>query len=104
MPRAPPAEACWSSPRILARRAPFWRLGAERDLVLVAVDGAALGELLLSQAALVGAGAAPQVLDAEGAEQVGRADGLAAAAEDLQGAADHAGGAGGERVRQGGDS
>src|SRR5213083_813044 len=76
-----------------------------RNLIRVAVDRVALSELVVGEAALVGARAALQILDAgEGAEEVAPAEGLAATAEDGEDvvAGDPAGGwAGGERV--GGD-
>src|SRR6476469_1530728 len=62
----------------MSREAASW---ADRGLARIAVDGAALGELVLRETTLVRARAALQILGAEGAEQVGSAQRLAGAGE-----------------------
>src|SRR5204863_767491 len=72
--------------------------------VRIAVDGAALGELVVAEAALVGARAAPQVLEAEVVGQeargVDRADGRI---DHVEQPAGHAGDRRREGVEGGGD-
>src|SRR3977135_753347 len=57
--------------------------GAERHLAGIAIDRPALVELVRGEAALVGAGAALQLLGAEGAGEFGAAQGLADAGAEL---------------------
>src|SRR6476469_8683683 len=93
----------------MSREAASW---ADRGLARIAVDGAALGELVLRETTLVRARAALQILGGEGAEQVGSTERLADAGaepnlEDLREAVAGDPGGGGsdaERVEGGRDA
>src|SRR6266496_4679011 len=89
--------------RVLVIDAQFYATsGPEGYLGGVAVERPALSQLLIGEAALVGAGAALQVLDAQGSEELRGIQRIAdAAGEDAEGVgAGNAGRTGAEGVRQ----
>src|SRR5215210_2627054 len=95
-------DLCRQGARHLGRFLPD--SGAERNLVRIAIHRAALGQLVLAETALVGAGAALQILEAEVAEQgAARVDRTDARSGDVEQAAGDAGDGGREGVERGGD-